>query len=196
MTMSGIYYMLFSWYPTYLQSARGVSPSESSWLTSLVLGGGAMGCYLGGRMTDWLVARTGKPAAGGDRRDGVGDRRGIAASGLLASIFTHSNLLASIFVALACFGIQIQVPAWWASATQVSGRHLGALFGMMNPLGAVGGIASQFFLGQFADWMKGRGYTGRAQWDPGFYVYVAIALIGMILWSLVDPEKSVERQEA
>ena len=24
MTMSGVYYMLFSWYPKYLQSARGV----------------------------------------------------------------------------------------------------------------------------------------------------------------------------
>jgi MFS transporter, ACS family, glucarate transporter len=194
MTMSGIYYMLFSWYPTYLQSARGVSPSESSWLTSLVLGGGAMGCYFGGRMTDWLVATTGNRRWGRTAQSVIG--AGIAASGLLASIFTHSTLLASIFVALACFGIQIQVPAWWASATQVSGRHLGALFGMMNMLGAVGGIASQFFLGQFADWMKGRGYTGRAQWDPGFYVYVAIALMGMILWSLVDPEKSVERQEA
>ena len=43
--------------------------------------------------------------------------------------------------------------------------------------------------------MKGLGYTGRAQWDPGFYVYVAIALIGMILWSLINPEKTVERQE-
>ena len=115
---------------------------------------------------------------------------------MLASIFTESNVLASIFVAIACFGIQIQVPAWWASATQVSGRHLGALFGMMNMLGAVGGISSQIFLGRFADWMKGLGYTGRAQWDPGFYVYVAIALIGMVLWSLIDPEKTVERQKA
>ena len=111
-------------------------------------------------------------------------------------MFTDSNLLASIFVAIACFGMQIQVPAWWASATQVSGRHLGALFGMMNMLGAVGGICSQIFLGRFADWMKGLGYTGRAQWDPGFYVYVAVALIGMVLWSLIDPEKTVDSRHA
>jgi MFS transporter, ACS family, glucarate transporter len=194
MTMSGVYYMLFSWYPKYLQSARGVTPDQSSWLTSLVLGGGAMGCYFGGRLTDWLVATTGNRRWGRTAQSVVG--AGIAAGGLLASIFTESSLLASIFVAIACFGIQIQVPAWWASATQVSGRHLGALFGMMNMLGAVGGISSQIFLGRFADWMRGLGYTGRAQWDPGFYVYVAIALIGMILWSLIDPEKTVERQKA
>jgi MFS transporter, ACS family, glucarate transporter len=193
MTMSGVYYMLFSWYPKYLQSARGVASGESSWLTSLVLGGGALGCYFGGRLTDWLVAMTGNRRWGRTAQSVVG--AGIAAVGLLASIFTESNVLASIFVAIACFGIQIQVPAWWASATQVSGRHLGALFGMMNMLGAVGGISSQIFLGRFADWMKGMGYSGRAQWDPGFYVYVAIALIGMVLWSLIDPEKTVERQK-
>ncbi len=193
MTMSGVYYMLFSWYPKYLQSARGVSPDLSSWLTTLVLGGGALGCYFGGRLTDWLVAVTGNRRWGRTAQSVVG--AAIAAGGLLASIFTESNMLASIFVAIACFGIQIQVPAWWASATQVSGRHLGALFGMMNMLGAVGGISSQIFLGRFADWMGGLGYTGRAQWDPGFYVYVAIALVGIILWSLIDPEKSVEAQK-
>ena len=176
-----------------MQSARGVAPDQSSWLTSLVLGGGALGCYFGGRLTDWLVATTGNRRWGRTAQSVVG--AGIAAAGLLASIFTESNVLASIFVAIACFGIQIQVPAWWASATQVSGRHLGALFGMMNMLGAVGGISSQIFLGRFADWMKGLGYTGRAQWDPGFYVYVVIALIGMVLWSLINPEKTVEAQK-
>ena len=120
----------------------------------------------------------------------------IAGTGILASIRTDSAVLASVFVAMACFGVQIQVPAWWASATQVSGRHLGALFGMMNMLGAVGAILSQLFLGRFADWMKGMGYSGRAQWDPGFYVYVVVALIGMVLWSLINPEKSVENQNA
>ncbi len=194
MTMSGVYYMLFSWYPKYLQSARGVAPDQSSWLTSLVLGGGALGCYFGGRLTDWLVATTGNRRWGRTAQSVVG--AGIAATGLLASIGTESNLLASIFVAIACFGIQIQVPAWWASATQVSGRHLGALFGMMNMLGAVGGISSQVFLGRFADWMKGMGYSGRAQWDPGFYVYVGVAVVGMILWSFIDPEKTVERRSA
>jgi len=40
--------------------------------------------------------------------------------------------------------------------------------------------------------MKSWGYTGRARWDPGIYIYVAIALLGMALWSQVDPEKVVE----
>src|SRR5262249_34411119 len=111
---------------------------------------------------------------------------------VLASVLTDSTVLASVFVALACLGVQLQLPAWWASATQVSGRHLGALFGLMNMVGAAGAIASQIFFGRFADWMKGLGYSGRAQWDPAWYFYVVIALIGMTLWSLVNPEKTVE----
>ncbi len=103
--------------------------------------------------------------------------------------------MASAFIALVYFGVQLQLPSWWACATQVSGRHLGALFGLMNMMGGLGRILSQLFVGGFADWRKSLGYTGRAQWDPSFYLYVAIALLGMILWALVNPEKTVDNQE-
>ena len=117
---------------------------------------------------------------------------GLAAFGILASLRTDSTVAASAFVALAAFGTQLQLPAWWASATQVSGRHLGALFGMMNMMGMFGRIVFNLFIGRFADWRRGLGYTGRAQWDPALYVYVAVALVGMVLWSLINPEKTVD----
>jgi sugar phosphate permease len=190
MTMSGVYYMLISWYPKYLQSARGATPDASSWLSSLVLGLGAIGCFTGGWLTDWLVLKTGNRRWGRTAQSVAG--AALAATGILISLSTDSTVLASVFVAIACLGVQIQVPAWWASATQVSGRHLGALFGLMNMIGALGAIGSQLFLGRFADMMKARGFTGRDQWDPGFYVYVGVALIGMVLWSLIDPTRTVE----
>jgi MFS family permease len=190
MSMSAIYYMLISWYPKYLQAARGATPDGSSWLASMVLGAGAAGCFFGGWLTDWLVLRTGNRRWGRTGQSVAGGA--TAAAGILISVYTDSTFWASVFVALACLGVQIQVPAWWASATQVSGRHLGALFGLMNMIGATGAICSQLFLGRFADAMKSLGYVGRAQWDPGFFVYVAVALIGMTLWSLIDPRKTVE----
>jgi len=189
-TMTGIYYLLISWYPKYLQAARGATPNQSSWLSSLVLGSGAFGCFFGGWLTDWLVAKTGNRRWGRTGQAVFG--AGLAATGILASIGTDSTLGASIFVALACFGVQLQVPAWWASATQVSGRHLGALFGLMNMMGAVGGIASPIFFGSSADRLKSLGFSGRAQWDPALYVYVVVALVGMVFWSLVNPERTVE----
>ena len=124
MTMSAIYYMLISWYPKYLQAARGATPDQSSWLSSLVLGMGAFGCLAGGWLTDWLVQKT------GNRR---WSRTGQAVAGaafagvcILASVHVNSTVLSAVFVALACLGVQIQVPAWWACCDpgqwQTSGR--------------------------------------------------------------------------
>jgi MFS family permease len=192
MTMSAIYYMLISWYPKYLQAARGATPDQSSWLASLVLGMGAFGCLFGGWLTDWLVQKSGKRRWSRTGQAAVG--AAVASMCILASVRVDSTLLSAFLVAFACLGVQLQLPAWWACATQISGKHLGALFGLMNMLGAFGAILSQIFFGSSADYLKSLSYAGRAQWDPAWYAYVVVALIGMILWSLIDPEKTVERQ--
>jgi MFS family permease len=192
--MSAMYEVLSSWYPTYLQDARAASQGLSSQLASLVLAAGAFGTFFGGWLTDWLVQRTGSRRWGRTAQAVVG--AGLSGLGILASIWTDSTVAASAFVALAAFGVQLQLPSWWASATQVSGRHLGALFGMMNMMGMFGRILFNLFIGSFADWRKSLGYSGRAQWDPALYVYVVVAMVGMVLWSLVNPEKTVDSQEA
>ncbi len=191
--MTSFFYMLISWYPTYLEKARGATPYQSGWLATMVLGAGACGSLFGGWFSDWLVKKTGSRRWGRTTQGMVG--AGIAGMGILTSLFTSSTVMASVFIAISCFFAQLQTPAWLACATLVSGKHLGALFGLMNMVGAIGAILSQLFLGSFADWMKSQGYVGRAQWDPGFFVYVVIALIGMTLWSQINPEKTVDNQE-
>jgi MFS family permease len=193
-TMSAMYDVLSSWYPTYLQRARGASEDVSSQLASLVLAAGAFGTFFGGWLTDWLVQSTGSPRWGRTAQAVAG--AALAALGILASIRTDSTVAASAFVALAAFGVQLQLPPWWAAATQVSGRHLGALFGLMNMIGGVGRILSQLFVGSFADWRENLGYSGRAQWDPALYAYVVVAVLGLALWSLIDPRKTVESPPA
>ncbi len=189
-TMTAMSELVYSWYPTYLQEARGASQFLSGRLTTMVLVPGALAAFLGGMLTDWLVKTTGSRRWGRTAQAVVG--AGLSAVGIVASVWCDSTVLASAFIALVAFGVQLQLPAWWASATQVSGRHLGALFGLMNMLGSVGRILSQNFVGTFADWRKSQGYTGRDQWDPALYIYVAIALLGMVLWALVNPEKTVD----
>jgi MFS family permease len=190
MTMSAMYEVLSSWYPTYLQNARSASPVLSGRLASLVLAAGAVATFFGGWLTDWLVQTTGSRRWGRTGQAVLG--AGLSGVGILASIWTDSTVAASAFVAVAAFGVQLQLPSWWASATQVSGRHLGALFGMMNMMGGAGRFVSQLFVGGFADWRASLGYSGRAQWDPGLYLFVVIAAIGMVCWSLVNPEESVD----
>jgi MFS transporter, ACS family, glucarate transporter len=189
-TMTAMSEFVNSWYPTYLQEARAASPLLSARLTTLVLIPGAAAAFFGGWLTDWLVRKTGSRRWGRTAQAVVGS--GIAAFGVIASVSTDSTMIAAAFISLVAFGVQLQLPAWWASATQVSGRHLGAIFGLMNMMGGLGRILSQYFVGSFADWRKSLGYTGRAQWDPALYLYVVIALLGMVFWAFVNPEKTVD----
>jgi MFS transporter, ACS family, glucarate transporter len=191
-TMTAMSELLNSWYPTYLQEARGASQDLSGRLTTLVLFPGAIAAFFGGWLTDWLVRTTGSRRWGRTAQAVVG--AGISAFGIVASVWTDSTVTASAFIALVAFGVQLQLPAWWACATQVSGQHLGAIFGLMNMMGGLGRVLSQLFVGSFADWRKSLGYTGRAQWDPSLYLYVVIALFGMVFWALINPEKTVDDQ--
>jgi MFS transporter, ACS family, glucarate transporter len=188
--MTAFYYLLISWYPTYLQEGRGATKDQSSWLTSMVLGAGATGTLLGGWFSDWFVKRSGSRRWGRTTQCVVGTV--IASTFIFLSLRTDDTTLSAIFVAIACFAHQVQTPAWWACATLVSGKHLGALFGMMNMIGALGGIFSQVFFGYYADYMKGLGHTGRAQWDPAVYLYILVPIVGMTLWSFINPERCVD----
>ncbi len=192
-TMAATYNLLISWFPKYLQEARGVSASDSGYYSSFVLGTGAVGCLLGGWLTDRLTRGFAGRRWGRTLQAVLG--AGLAAAALGGSLFVDSPGVATVLVAAACFGVQIQMPSWWASATQVSGRHVGALFGFMNMIGNVGGIASPAFFGRFLDVMKDAGRTGRAKWEPGFWIYVGLALVGMALWALVDPRRVVGGEE-
>ena len=192
-TMAAIYNLLIAWYPKYLQAARGASPNQSSVLTSLVFGAGTLGCLSGGWLSDWLTIKTNSLRWGRTLQSIFG--AALAATCIAASLLVDSLTLSAVFVALACLGVQVQVPAWWACATQVSGRHVGALFGMMNMIGNLGGVVSPLFLGWFVDQMKGYGREGRAQWDPGLAVYIGLALVGLVFWLLIDPRRTVESIE-
>lgn len=192
-TMAAIYNLLIAWYPKYLQEARGVSAADSATSSSMVLAAGAVGCLLGGWLTDRLTAGPAGRRWGRTIQSVLGAL--VAAGALAASLSVDSPRVSTLLVALALFGVQIQVPAWWAAATEVSGRHVGALFGLMNMIGNIGGIISPAFLGWYVDSREKLGFRGRECWDPGFWIYVGVSLVGMLLWAAVDPRRTVERAD-
>jgi MFS family permease len=187
---SGVYELFSGWYPSYLQQARSAPRELSSWLATMVLGAGALATISGGWFSDWMVRRTGDHRWGRTAQGVAG--WGLAAVAILASIRIDSTETAALCLAVAAFGVQLALPSWWACATLISGRHVGALFGLMNMFGSVGRIAANEWVGAMADWRKVHGYSGRAQWDPALYGFVVAAVAGMVLWALVDPRKTVD----
>jgi sugar phosphate permease len=180
-------YMVFSWYPTYLEKGRGVGPLAAGWLAGLVLLGGALGSTAGGYLGD-RVRRGG--ARRGPRLLGC-VALGSAAGLLLLGVRADAVVPSALWTAAATFAYFCTLAPWWGAVTAVSGRHLGALFGLLNSLGGVGAVASQLFLGWFADHMAGLGYEGRAQWDPAFYLYSGVLLLGAVGWLAIDVTRQV-----
>jgi sugar phosphate permease len=187
---SAVGYLYFSWYATYLQDARAVSPIQSGWLSSLVLAGGAAGGVSGGLLSDYLVRRTGR-RLGTWKALGSGGLA-VAALALTASVHVDDPVAAACLTALASFSAQVQLSAWWAVVTEISGRHVGVMFGLMNSMGVPGAVGSQLFVGHFITWLSHLGYKGRARWDPTFYVFAGALLGGALCWLFVNAARRVE----
>jgi hypothetical protein len=63
-------------------------------------------------------------------------------------------------------------------------------------MGILGAITSQIFLGYFVEWLGQLGYTGPARWNPAFYIYGGLLLVGATGWTAINPHRSlIESQE-
>ena len=108
-------YFFFTWYPTYLEKARGVNNKSAGALASLALFGAVCGSLLGG----WLADRITRRAA-----DLYRVRRHIclaayicAAAFLFVGVSSDETWILGLCCALACLSLFIQLPTWWAALT-------------------------------------------------------------------------------
>jgi ACS family glucarate transporter-like MFS transporter len=186
-------YMFFFWYPTYLRDGRGVPPEEAGQMPTVVLLGGALGSFLGGYLSEFMVRLTGERKRS-RRIQGVLTLSSAGAA-MIVSIYFGNPWLAAACATWACLAVHLQLPAWWSVVTETTGKHLGALFGLMNAMGVFGAFISPIFLGAFVDFLGKFEYTGREQWDPAFYVYGGVLFVGALCWLFVDPNKSVVSEE-
>ena len=184
-------YFYYSWFPSYLKQARGVENLGSGWLMALLYSGAALGMLVGG-------ALTGRTVQNSLRRDSATRLQGglacvLAAASLWLAVRCESAGMLVAFAALSAACMASTQPLFWSCIINVSGRHIGSLFGLVNMVGLLGAASSQRFVGVFTSWREQKGLTGRAQWDPVFDVYVVALLICGACWAMyrtrsVEPE--------
>jgi nitrate/nitrite transporter NarK len=78
-------------------------------------------------------------------------------------------------------GIHMHAAAWWGMNSAISGRHIAAVFGVINSMGALGGAVSQVVFGSLP----------RTSWDQAFYVAAGLLLLGALCWSQVDARRVI-----
>ncbi|MBP3955962.1 MFS transporter [Gemmata sp. G18] len=172
-------YLMFAWYPTYLEKVRGVSNVESGWWNSLIMLGGAVGCLAGGWFADlarrrvpnrrWTFPVVGGPAFA------------LAAVALGAGSFASAVEWKSAFLAVACFGIHCHAGSWWGANSAMSAPHTAAVFGVINSFGVLSAAGAQIAFGA----------VSRAYWDGAFLVSAGLLAVGAVCWLSVDVRKPV-----
>ena len=187
-------YFYMGWYPSYLQKGRGVSAEDSKWLASLVMVGGAtgalLGSVLGGIVDRWQYDNRWKRCLTGF---------GLFASAaicLTGSLYCESPRNSTLLVALAFCFAQAQQPTWWTVVAAISGRHLGALFGLMNSMGVPGAFFANVFTGWLVDQRKAQGAEGRVAWDGVYPWFIGILMLGALFWLFVDLTRSAVEPDA
>ncbi|MBI2808514.1 MAG: MFS transporter [Planctomycetes bacterium] len=187
-------YFFFSWYPTYLQEARLVSNQTAGWMAALALAGATAGSLIGGVIADRITRRGGNIYRA--RRLLCLTVYVLASVCLYGSIHVDSAWGAAILCTTMCVLMFCMLPSWWACSFDVSGKHTGSLFGLLNGIGLVGAMGSQYFFGAFVDWRKGLGFERRDGWDPGFYALIAALLASALLWQFIYPRGVVGEPNA
>jgi MFS family permease len=186
---ASVFYVLFNWYPTYLQEARHLSRVFSGWLTGLVMLGGALGCICGGWLADWVIRRTGERKWSRRLVGGVS----LSVAAVFAALVPgcESAVTASCASALALFFLQLTIPTWWSVVAEISGPHGAALFGLMNSLGGLGAMSGPLAVGWVVETAQKQGLPPAEAWAPIFPGGAAVLSLGVVCWLFVDASRSV-----
>lgn len=172
----GLYFYL-TWLPTYLRQRRGLSWAGVGIGAALPLLMGAVANTAGGYWTDFLVRRLG--LKWGRRTPGIA---GLSAAAVLlaAAALARSNVVSLAALALSFGAADLILAVCWSTCIDLGKQNAGAVAGVMNSLGQVGGMLSPFLLG----WMLEKW----GNWTIPLLVSAAYYALSAALWLVIDPE--------
>ncbi|MSR53305.1 MAG: MFS transporter [Gemmataceae bacterium] len=175
-------YLYYSWFSNYLEVAHKLTNRQAGRLSSLVLAGSAIGVLSGGMVADRILKGR-LPVVWGRRLLGCGTYL-LAAGCLMLAVRAEEPRTLAMLAGLSCLCVQLTLPTWWSATIEQSGKHVGALFGLLNMIGLIGALCSQWYVGALSDARKAAGFKGREQWDPMFDLFVVVLLVGSLAWLL------------
>jgi MFS family permease len=206
------WYFYITYLPRFLQEQHGVGPK--SFLGAIYKGGplwmGAIGCLVGGFLTDWFIRRTGNRRLGRRLFGAIGH----ACCGLCFLLCTRASTAFWFFVAvsMAGFSADLTMGSSWALCQDIGRRHAAIVAGFMNMIGNAGGalaivVTAGILNLTLTAHANGLGVPATELSDaakavgllPGykinFLIYAAVHVIGVLCWLNVDSTKPVAQDE-
>lgn len=175
---TGVYFFQ-TWLPKYLQQGRGVSENELKLIGSAPFLLAALGCFLGGFLSDIAVKKYGKKWG---RRIVPIVGLGISGICLVVSALTMNNTIAIILLSLGMAFMDVTAPVAWAVSMDIGGTRSGSISGAMNSAGLLAAYFSTVSFGYLA---TNFGYN-----FPVLLLGI-IVMIGAFLWLKINPEETI-----
>lgn len=152
---------------------------------------GMFGCFLGGRLTDRHVRRTGDRKWG--RRIYAMFGYGVAGVCYLSATFFLDNFWAFAFcVIMVGFFNDLIMGSSWATCQDIGRRYAAIVAGTMNMVGNLGGAVGNLVTGLILDHYKtdrGAGLTVL------FTTFAGVYWLGVLLWLRIDASKPIVAEE-
>ena len=173
-------YFYMSWMPEYLEKGRGIAKEDLGWMTSLPFIVGMAGCLVGGFASDYLAKSKGLKF--GRRYVGM---FGLVMAGIcmLVGSFIRDMNIAIIFLALGLAFKDFTLPVSWAVATDIGGKHAGAISGTM---GMAGQLGSAIMASAFGFILQETG-----SYELPVRIIGCLVILGGFLWLRIDASKPV-----
>lgn len=175
-----------TWFPTYLEEARGVSTLEAGFLTSFAGVGAIFGSASGGFASDRILRIT------GNRRL---SRQGIAVVGMcccslliLVAYFVENTWFAVGLLSLGAFCGTFGGVSGYTVAIEYGGKNVATVFSTMNMCGNIG--AGLFPLA--AGWLV----HAFGMWDPVLFLFAGIFAVDAVCWALLNPRGTLDEEDA
>ncbi|MEO0331334.1 MAG: MFS transporter [Bacteroidota bacterium] len=175
------FFFCLTWLFPHLKEKYALETLEAGFYASAPLVLGALGNWFGGwwidriyRQGNWTLSRR-LPAAVGF---------GLAAIGLVVSVYMQTPLTAIIFLSIAIFGADMTLSPSWSFAVDIGRQHAGAVSGTMNMAGNIGAFITALAFPYMQSW------TGSEV--PFFFVGAGLNVVAIVLWLFMRPDRELK----
>jgi sugar phosphate permease len=173
-----------SWFPKYLNAARGVDLKHMGFYASLPFLAGLLGDITGGVVSDSLVKRTSNLRFA---------RRIVSITGfwvssvtVLCAAWAADPMVSLAWFAVALFALELTVGVSWAITLDVGGEFAGSVSAVMNTMGNIGAAMAV----AVTAWL-----ASEFGWASAFVVIAALAALAGLITFTIDASRRFYSEE-